>query len=83
LSGRAPSKIDPWLAGLFALEFLVIAGVTALLILMRSAPEVIALYGMLMLAAAALPVWLIASVRAVSDEDEPDPTPSAGRHTSA
>jgi hypothetical protein len=84
LSGRAhPPKVDPLLAALLALEFVGIAAVTALLILMRSAPEVIALYGMLMLAAAALPVWLIASMRSGAGEDESDPTPPAGRHTSA
>ena len=78
MSGRTPSGIDPWLAGLFALEFLVIAGVTALLILMRSATEIVAFYGMLMLGAAALPVWLLASMRESIKDDPP-----AGRHTSA
>ncbi len=83
---RSPSKIDSnrsvarpacsrW-------SSVVIAGVGgAVLILMRSAPEVIALYGMLMLAAAALPVWLIASMRARKRRRDPDPTPPAGRHT--
>ena len=79
MSGRIPSRIDPWLAGLFALEFLVIAGVTALLILMRSAPEIIALFGMLMLAAAALPVWLVVSARQTASKEDPLET----RHTSA
>jgi hypothetical protein len=84
LSGSArPPRFDPLLAGLLALEFVGIAAVTVLLILMRSAPEVIALYGMLMLAAAALPVWLIASMRAGPGEDEPGPAQPTGRHTSA
>ena len=75
MSGRArPPRFDPLLAGLLALEFVGIAAVTVLLILMRAAPEVIALYGMLMLAAAALPAWLSASARAGAGEDEPDAT---------
>jgi hypothetical protein len=69
-----PPRIDSRLTALFALQFLALAGVTALVILQRQAPEIIAFFGLLMLASAALPVWLLLSSRRPAQEGEPPPT---------